>query len=83
MWKGAASAPVHPVKVNKKLETTEPVARRCSVKEIVLKNFTNFSGKNLCRSLFLIKLQDYSKNIARKMWQEIKLKIVHSDLVHW
>ena len=30
---------------------------RCSVKQRVLKNFTIFTGKNLCWSLFLIKLQ--------------------------
>ena len=28
---------------------------RCSIKEAVLKYFANFTGKNLCRSLFLIK----------------------------
>ena len=31
--------------------------RICSVKKVVLKNFANFTGKNLCWSLFLIKLQ--------------------------
>ena len=31
--------------------------RRCSVKMVFLKNFANFTGKNLCRDLFLIKLQ--------------------------
>ena len=31
--------------------------RRCSVKKGVLENFTNFTGKLLCWSLFLIKLQ--------------------------
>ena len=31
--------------------------RMCSVKECVLKNFTNFTGRHLCWSLFLIKLQ--------------------------
>ena len=36
----------------------EAVTRRCSAKEKgVLKNFVKFSGKRLCRSLFLIKLQ--------------------------
>ena len=31
--------------------------QRCSVKIGVLKNFSNFTGKHLCWSLFLIKLQ--------------------------
>ena len=30
---------------------------RCSMKNIVLKNFANFTGKHLCWSLFLIMLQ--------------------------
>ena len=33
--------------------------RRCSVKKSVLKNFGNFTGKHLCWSLFLIKLQAF------------------------
>ena len=31
--------------------------RRCSVKKGVLRNFAKFTGKHLCQSLFLIKLQ--------------------------
>ena len=31
--------------------------RRCSIKKAVLKNFTIFTGKHLCWSLFLTKLQ--------------------------
>ena len=31
--------------------------RRCSVKKSVLKNFVNITGKQLCWSLLLIKLQ--------------------------
>ena len=31
--------------------------RRCSVRKSVLKNFSKFTGKQLCQSLFLIKLQ--------------------------
>ena len=31
--------------------------RRCSVEKGVYKNFVNFTGKHLCWSLFLIKLQ--------------------------
>ena len=30
---------------------------RCSVKEGIYKSFVNFTGKHLCPSLFLIKLQ--------------------------
>ena len=33
--------------------------RRYSVKKGVLKDFANFTGKHLCRSLFLIKLQAF------------------------
>ena len=33
--------------------------RRCSMKKAVLKSFVIFTGKHLCRSLFLIKLQTY------------------------
>ena len=33
--------------------------RRCSIKS-VLKNFANFTGKHLCWSLFLLKLQAYT-----------------------
>ena len=33
----------------------EAVVQRCSVKKGVLKNFTNFTGKHLCQSLFFNK----------------------------
>ena len=33
------------------------ISRRCSIKKSVLKNFVIFTGKCLCWSLFLIKLQ--------------------------
>ena len=33
--------------------------QRCSIKKAVLKNFAIFTGKHLCRSLFLIKSQDW------------------------
>ena len=39
-----------------KPETVRSSQWRCSVKQGVLKNFANFTGKNLCWSLFLIKL---------------------------
>ena len=35
----------------------EAVAGRCSSKQGALKNFANFTGKHLCQSFFLIKLQ--------------------------
>ena len=38
-----------------------------SVKKCVLKNFGNFTGKHLCRSLFLIKLQ--ACNFVKKRLQ--------------
>ena len=31
--------------------------RRCSVNKTVLRNFAKFTGKHLCQSLFLLKLQ--------------------------
>ena len=31
-------------------------ATRCSIKESVLKNFTKFTGKHLCQSLFFNKV---------------------------
>ena len=39
---------------------------RCSVKKGVLKNFVNFTGKHLCWSLFLIKLQAFRPAILLK-----------------
>ena len=40
-----------------KPEISRSSHRRCSVKQCALKNFENFTGKNLCWSLFLIKFQ--------------------------
>ena len=39
--------------------------RRCSVKKGVLEKFTNFTGKHLCWSHFLIKLQAYSPALLK------------------
>ena len=39
---------------------------RCSVKKSVLKNLANFTGKQLCWSLFLIKLQALARNLIEK-----------------
>ena len=38
------------------MHDTEAVVRRCSVKKGVLKNFTKFTGKHLCQSLFFNKV---------------------------
>ena len=35
---------------------SEAVAQRCSMKKGVLKNFTKFTGKDLCQSLFFNKV---------------------------
>ena len=43
--------------VKTKSSSEENKNRRCSVKNGVLKNFTVFTGKHLCWSLLLIKLQ--------------------------
>ena len=37
--------------------TNRSIHRRCSVKKGVLNNFANFTGKHICRSHFLLKLQ--------------------------
>ena len=44
--------------------------RRCSVKRGVIKNCANFTGKHLCWSLFLIKLQVFENNYfeAQHLW---------------
>ena len=39
-----------------KVELSEAVAWRCSIKKGVLKKFTKFTGKQLCRGLFLNKI---------------------------
>ena len=39
--------------------------RRCSVKNVVLKNFANFKGKHLYWSLFLTKLQTWRSLLKR------------------
>ena len=40
--------------------------QRCSLKKGVLKNFTKFTGKHLCQSLFLIKLQAWDLQLIEK-----------------
>ena len=40
--------------------------RRCSVKKGVRRNFIKFTGKHLCQSLYLIKLQDWSATLSKQ-----------------
>ena len=42
--------------IRKLIFASEAVARRCSVKKGVLRNFTKFTGKHLCQSLFFNKV---------------------------
>ena len=39
--------------------------RRCSVRKGVLRNFAKFTGKHLCQSLFLIKLQAQASTLLQ------------------
>ena len=50
---------------------SEAVAQRCFVKRGVLRNFTKFTGKHLCQSLFLIKLQVRPATLLKKrLWHK-------------
>ena len=40
--------------------------QRCSVKKVVLKNFAVFTGKHLCSSLFLMKMQAWRPAMSLK-----------------
>ena len=40
--------------------------RRCSVRKLVPRNFTKFTWKHLCQSLFLIKFQPSTCNFIKK-----------------
>ena len=40
--------------------------RGCSVRKGVLRNFAKFTGKHLCQSLFLIKMQDWDLQLYLK-----------------
>ena len=40
--------------------------QRCSAKKSVLRNFTKFAGKHLCRSLFFNKVADLACNVIEK-----------------
>ena len=40
--------------------------KRCFVKKCVVKNFTNFTGKNLCQDLFFNKVAGLSLQLCEK-----------------
>ena len=42
--------------------------QRCSVRQRVLRNFEKFTGKPLCQSLFLIKLQRPATLLKKRLW---------------
>ena len=44
--------------------------QRCSIKKIVLKNFTKFTGKHLCQSIFFNKVADLRPATLskRRLW---------------
>ena len=46
---------------------SEAVAQKCSVRKDVLRNFAKLTGKLLCQSLFLIKLQA-SGLLKKSLW---------------
>ena len=49
---------------------TRRIHQRCSLEKTSLKNFAIFTGKHLCRSLFLIKLQiNFLINFIKKRLQ--------------
>ena len=49
-----------------KTSSLEAVSRRCSIKKVFLKKFRKIHRKNLCQSLFLIKLQTEICNFTKK-----------------
>ena len=63
--------------------------RRCSVKKDVLKKFANFTGKRLCWSLFLIKLQAklqhwcFPVKFAKSLRTSILKNICERLLLQW
>ena len=62
--------------------------RRCSVRKGVLKNFTKFTGKHLCQSLFFDKVQGSPRGHYLQMkekYVEIKtvLKLIKYDNHKW
>ena len=53
--------------------------RRCSVKKGVLKKFGNFTGKHLCWSLFLIKLQ--AQSLVKKRLQHWRFPVKFAEFL--
>ena len=45
---------------------TEAVFQRCSIKKGVLKNFTKFTGKHLCQSLFFNKVAGLPATLLKR-----------------
>ena len=45
--------------------------RKCSLRKGVLRNFAKFTRKNLCQSLFIIKLQASASNFIKKRLTQV------------
>ena len=45
--------------------------RKCSLRKDVLRNFAKFTRKNLCQSLFIIKLQASASNFIKKRLTQV------------
>ena len=54
------------LQIKKRLIKLRSSHQRCSVKKVVLKYFTVFTGKNLCSSLFLMKMQAWRPAMSLK-----------------
>ena len=59
------------------VSTSASSYRRCSVRKDVLKNFGNFTGKNLCWSLFLMKLQGFGQVFSCEFCKILKKTFLH------
>ena len=44
------------LRVSESLSLLEAAVQRCSIKKVVLRNFTKFTGKHLCQSLLFNKV---------------------------
>ena len=56
--------------------------RRCSLKEDVLKNFANFTGKHPCWSCFLIKLQVEISSFFTNTYFEEHLRATADQMIY-
>ena len=61
------------------------VVKRCSVKKGVLENFTKFTGKHLCQSLFFNKAAGLSSRgiLFFKSGFSVTLKTLHGGKISW